>query len=162
MLAGKCSIASDHPNHAFWYQVPRMCFKVYLVSGFNVITMQDRLQLILLLFALDLTVMLNGRTIASGGDVIITDIGKGDKALVCMTDLADCCNVQNNKRGEWKFPDGTLVGTDGGGGDIYRNRGTKLVLLNRRNNALGPLGSYCCEVDTSMICINSESILCIK
>ena len=106
--------------------------------------------------------MLNNQVIASGGDVVITDIGEGASALICMTDQTDCCTsntMGNRRRGEWRFPDGTSVGIDGGGGDVYRNRGTQQVLLNRRNNALGPLGSYCCEVDTmddpnAMICIN--------
>ncbi len=106
-----------------------------------------------------LTFVLNNQTIASGGDVIITDIGEGADALICMTDLTDCCSPSETKRGEWRFPDGTLVGNNNAGGDLYRTRGTQQVLLHRRNNALGPLGSYCCEVDAvndpdARICIN--------
>ena len=103
--------------------------------------------------------MLNNQTIASGGDMVITDIGEGSNALICMTDRTDCCKVLGNRRGEWRFPNGTLVDRNSAGGDLYRNRSTQQVLLNRRNNALGPLGSYCCEVGTvadpnAMICIN--------
>lgn len=107
-----------------------------------------------------LTVLLNSQAIASGGDVVITDIGEGDDALRCMTDQTDCCgNATGNRRGEWRLPNGTLVGKSSVGDDFYRNRGTQQVLLNRRNNALEPLGSYCCEVDTvanpnATICIN--------
>ena len=106
--------------------------------------------------------MLNGQIIPSGGDVVITDVGEGAGALMCMTDRTDCCtfNESSHRRGEWIFPDGSLVGVSDGGGDIYRNRRNQLVLLHRRNNALEPLGIYCCEVDTranpngEMICIN--------
>ena len=106
--------------------------------------------------------MLNGQTISSGGDVIITDIGEGSNALACRTDRADCCDnapPQRTRRGEWRFPDGSVVGSSGVGGDIYRTRGQQRVFLNRRNNALGPLGMYCCDVDTvadpdATICIN--------
>ena len=113
-------------------------------------------------FAVGLSVILAGQTIASDGNVSITDIGEGDSALRCITDQTDCCNFPT-RRGEWRFPDGTLVAVPGVGGDIYRNRGTQTVLLHRRNNALGPLGSYCCEVDTvadpnARICINLSKL----
>ena len=101
--------------------------------------------------------MLNGHPIASGDDVAITDIGEGDAAVICMTDKEGCCS--SNKQGEWRFPNNTTVGTEGKGGDFYRNRGNQQVILNRRRNALGPLGQYCCEVATvdnpnARICID--------
>ena len=111
--------------------------------------------------------MLNGQTISSGSDVVITDIGEGSNALTCSTDQTNCCygyDAQGStRRGEWKFPNDTLVGTNGGGGDFYRNRGDQRVFLHRRNNALGPLGMYCCDVDTvddpdATICINISKI----
>ena len=94
----------------------------------------------------------------------ITDIDEVTNALTCMTDQTTCCTVAGQiRRGEWIFPDGTEVGTNGGGGDFYSNRGTQTVFLRRRNNALGPLGSYCCDVDTvadpdAMICINISKL----
>ena len=104
--------------------------------------------------------MLNGQNIASEGDVVITDIGEGINALACMTDQTDCCDnvAGRTRRGEWRLPNGTLVGTAGGGGDFYRNRGNQLVILNRRNDALEPLGRYCCEVDTTA---NPDGVICI-
>ena len=103
--------------------------------------------------------MLNGQSIASGSGVLITDIGEGSaSALRCMTDQTGCCNVGETRRGQWIFPDGTEVDPPGAGGDFYRDRGTQTVFLHRRNNALGPLGTYCCDVDTvadpdAMICV---------
>ncbi len=99
--------------------------------------------------------------IAAGSDVVITDIGEGaDKALRCVTDQIDCCNSQfGMRRGEWMLPDGSLVGIPNDGGDFYRNRSFQEVFLHRRNNAMGPLGSYCCDLDTvadlnATACIN--------
>ena len=107
-------------------------------------------------FPTGLTLMLNNQPIASGCDVIITDIGEHSRALICMTDNATCCS---NQRGHWLFPDGSPVSGNRSGGDIYRTRGPQIVFLHRRNNALGPLGSYCCDVDTvadpdARVCIN--------
>ena len=57
--------------------------------------------------------------------------------------------------GEWFFPSGTVLGTHGAGGDIYRNRtgaesasstSDATVRLNRRNNAMYPIGLYHCEI----------------
>ena len=92
--------------------------------------------------------------------MVITDIGEGSNALGCRTDQTDCCDnapFVRTRRGEWRFPNGSLVGTDGG--DFYRTRGIQRVFLNRRNNAMRPLGMYCCDVDTvddpdATICIN--------
>ena len=105
--------------------------------------------------------MLNDIRIFNGDDVIITNIDNSSNALTCITDLAGCCTLDDGTRqGEWMFPNGSLVGNNNGGGNIYRTRGTQQVLLNRRNSATGPLGMYCCEVDTTanpngeMICIN--------
>ena len=68
--------------------------------------------------------MLNNQIIAIGSVVVITDIGEGDNALICMT---DCC--ANRRQGEWMFPNGSFVGTNGSGGDFYRNRGDQQVLF---------------------------------
>ncbi len=111
--------------------------------------------------AAGLTLSLRGQRIANGSDVVITDIGIGpDNALTCETDQKDCCNTAaGNQRGEWIFPDNTIVARSSEGGDFFINRRYRQVLLNRRNNATGPLGSYCCDVDTmddpnATICIN--------
>ena len=113
-------------------------------------------------FGPGLSVALNGQIISRGGDVVITDIGEGSNALGCRTDRADCCDNAppvRTRRGDWRFPDGSLVGTNGGDGDFYKTRGQQRVFLNRRSNAMGPLGMYCCDVDTvddpdATICIN--------
>lgn len=98
--------------------------------------------------------MLGGTTVASNAEVVITDVGEDGDALLCGTNAMDCCDVADGiRRGEWLFPNNTQVGTVGGVGDFYRNRGTAVVRLNRRNNAIQPTGLYCCEIDTARICV---------
>ena len=80
--------------------------------------------------------------------VAINDIGEGDDALLCVTDKPDCCDIQDNKMGEFYYPDNTAVGYSNTN-SLSRNRGTKVVRLNRRNNVLSPTGIYRCEVPDS-------------
>ena len=96
--------------------------------------------------------------ITSGDNVTISAIGMQSDALMCLTDKKKCC-TGGNKQGEWRFPNGSLPGISSDNRDFYRNRQKQKVLLHRRNNALGPLGCYCCEVATegdpdARICIN--------
>ena len=87
---------------------------------------------------------LNGSGIANGSDVLITDIGEAEKALLCITDLASCCDV--NRTGEWLFPDRTRVPIKKASDGFYRDRGPRVVRLNRKNGTQSPTGLYCCQV----------------
>ena len=101
---------------------------------------------------------------AANSLIPITDVGDagvtGEAALLCRTDKPGCCS--GTREGEWLYPNGTAVRTNAKGPSdpFYRNRGTNVVRLNRRNGATGPTGLYCCEVasvavpDGAMICIN--------
>ena len=116
-----------------------------------------------------LLLFLRGRSIAGGSNVTITDVGVGaGDALICRTDQTDCCNSGGGRtrRGEWRFPNGSLVAAASAGGDFYVTRHIQQVLLNRINNGRGQLGHYCCEVDTrddpdASICVNMSSKLSI-
>ena len=90
---------------------------------------------------------LGNQTYVNGSEVLLTDIGERDNALLCLTANTQCCNIDRVQLGEWYFPDGTLVpdGQDASR-SIYRNRGPRVVQLNRRNNATSPTGVYRCEV----------------
>lgn len=88
----------------------------------------------------------------------INDIGTGESALLCFTENTNCCGLPN-RTGEWYYPDGTLILSASHGFDLFRNRGSQIVRLNRRNNAQSPTGRYCCEVPDAdqvmqIICIN--------
>ena len=92
---------------------------------------------------------LGDQTYSNDSEVLLTDIGEGDNALLCLTDNTQCCRGGDNPNGgglgEWYFPDGTLVPT-GNNTNIYRNRDLSAVRLNRKNNAQSPIGVYRCEV----------------
>ena len=38
--------------------------------------------------------------------------GLHDQALLCVTDLEDCCESPRTVRGEWYYPDGSVVPFD--------------------------------------------------
>ena len=75
----------------------------------------------------------------------ITDGG----ALECHTDNTTCCRGIDNPdgpgRGEWYYPDGTVVPPPGRGIGFYRTRDHMIVRLNRDRD-LSPTGVYRCEV----------------
>ena len=82
--------------------------------------------------------------------LLLEDIGEGEEeALICRTDRVGCC--QNPGIGNWLNPNTQNVGHASTGDDIYRSRGTGngAVFLRRRNNAVSPLGTYCCRVPTA-------------
>ena len=86
---------------------------------------------------------------ANNSEIAITEVGEGDNALQCRTDLNTCCHPDNpgqSRGGEWRYPNNSLVGYIFKG-DIYRDRGSMVVNLYRRN-ATQPTGLYCCEVPT--------------
>ena len=81
----------------------------------------------------------------------LEDIGENDTALLCMTNSRACCRRNHGNRstiGNWFFPNGTRVHSDGNQWDIYRT-GEQLVLrLYRRRD--GVAGIYRCEIPDSM------------
>ncbi len=91
----------------------------------------------------DVYFMLRGKNYTDGDTVMITDIGEGDNALLCVTDNTKCCRTGSD--GEFFYPDGTAVGFSSTN-PIYRNRGEQVVRLNRRNGATSPLGRYRCAI----------------
>ena len=81
----------------------------------------------------------------------LEDIGKGDDALLCMTNLTACCRApytgeNGSVLGNWYFPNGTRVSCCGNEW-IYRTRGQMVVGLNRRR--VGVEGIYRCEIPDS-------------
>ena len=73
---------------------------------------------------------------------------------MCRTSIPRCC--REVKLGQWYFPNGSLLLTNGDGHDLYRNRDdTGNVRLNRRNNVMGPHGLYTCEIpNTGNVLVN--------
>ena len=91
--------------------------------------------------------------------VRIEDIGEGVDALACQTDRIYCCRIF--RIGEWYYPNGSRVPTQGEGATFYRNRNDEgLVLLNRRpwTYDTASTGLFCCELPNASDIIQ---IMCI-
>ena len=94
----------------------------------------------------------------SGDIVLITDIGvvypgnpDPGSSLACNTANVNthCCRQKDGGNvGEWYFPNSTIVprNSHSPNGDFTRAGYTHQVRLNRRNNAMTPLGTYTCVV----------------
>ena len=100
--------------------------------------------------ALLTAVTLRGVHYPNNSEVLLTDIGEGDNALLCLTDNTQCCRGSDNPfgvfLGQWYFPNGSTPRGSPSGNSIYRTRGPSVVRLNRRNNATSPTGLYRCEI----------------
>jgi hypothetical protein len=57
-----------------------------------------------------------------------------DQALLCVTDLEDCCNTPHTVRGDWYFPDGNVVPIDDSTGlsTFRQNRGPNEFVNGRQ------------------------------
>ena len=82
--------------------------------------------------------------------VSLAEIGEDRNGLLCITDDSDCCTARYlPHRGEWYFPNGSLVGISGSDDSFYRNRGPSIVRLNRRNSDTSLSGIFQCEIPSS-------------
>ena len=86
--------------------------------------------------------------------VTLENIGEGDDALLCLTELTACCRspYTDETVGNWDFPNGTRVpseiGTTGLQWDFYRTRDHSMVLMHRRRG--GENGIYHCEIPDAL------------
>ena len=94
----------------------------------------------------DVRFSLNGTTYQNNSIVNLEDIGVGNTALLCKTNLTACC--QQFSTGSWFFPNATRVRSINPLRDIYRNRDQTVVRLHRRRG--GEDGIYSCEIPDSM------------
>ena len=75
----------------------------------------------------------------------LTDIGHGNEALLCITNLT---GANGSVRGDWYFPNGTRVLSTNDDSEIYGSRGEMVVRMNRRGG--GEEGIYHCEIPDAM------------
>ena len=84
--------------------------------------------------------------------------GSDNDTVQCHTDLETCCRSSEGiHRGDW-FPPGsdTRLTFTGGEDDIYEERRTRVVHLQRRNNPTGPSGIYRCVIATNAVHDDSD------
>ena len=95
---------------------------------------------------------LNGTIYQNNSCIALEDIGQGDDALLCVTNLSACCRPNGSASGNWFFPNETKVFSAGVQTDLYRSIGRMIVLLtelrlNRKGG--GEEGIYRCEIPDS-------------
>ena len=102
--------------------------------------------------AADVWFSLNNTTYLNNSLVTLEDIGENDTALLCRTNLADCCNHSytggyRSAIGNWFFPNESRVPSGYSWSDYYRTRDLMVVHLNRRRGGVD--GIYRCEIPDS-------------
>ena len=92
-----------------------------------------------------------GQTLVNHSYVDLSTVGNssnGSNSIQCHTDLSTCCSgSQGPHRGDWYFPNGTILPFSG---DMYKARGAQRVDL-RRTTATGPTGIYRCGIATNAV-----------
>ena len=89
---------------------------------------------------------LNGNLYLNNSTVVLSEIGEGEKALLCKTGKKDCCGAVPNRFGQFYVPGGGQVPISKQQQGFYRNRGDQSVGLNRREGVTSPTGTYRCEI----------------
>ena len=96
---------------------------------------------------------LRGTTYQNNSLVTLEDIGVGDGALLCVTDLTACCRppftgqgpaYMSAAVGNWFFPNGFRVPSSSNQRDFHRTRGLGMILMHRRGGGVN--GIYSCEI----------------
>ena len=80
----------------------------------------------------------------------VGNAGENSDGVVCHTDLATCCSGgQGIHRGNWSFPDGTLLPPIGPGDPIALGRTYQRAVIRRTSGgATEPTGIYRCDIPT--------------
>ena len=89
---------------------------------------------------------LNGKLYLNNSAIALSEIGEGEKALYCKTDKEDCCGTVPNRFGKFYYPSGVEVSVAWQQHGFYRNRGDKIIRLNRKEGITSPTGTYQCEI----------------
>ena len=102
---------------------------------------------------------LTGPALANHSYVDLSTVGSaGDNSdsVVCHSDLDTCCSGgQGPHRGEWSFPDGTLLPFFGNSVPIGLGRTAQIAII-RRTTATGPTGIYRCDIPTDAVHSDSD------
>ena len=79
-------------------------------------------------------------------------------SVQCHTDLHTCCRSTNGAhRGDWFFPNGSVLGFISSDDDIVEYRGPERVDLRRRNNGSAS-GIYHCSIATNSFHNNDDTL----
>ena len=77
-------------------------------------------------------------------------------SVVCHTDLDTCCSgSQGPHRGDWYFPDGTVLPFIVNNVPIALGRAARIAVIRRTNDVAGPTGIYRCRIAT--VAVHSDT-----
>ena len=105
-----------------------------------------------------------GRRLSSNSYVNITEIGTagdGSDSIQCRSELQNCCQTNGPLTGSWSFPNGSALQSSSSGHSIIQSRGIMRADLRRRNNAIMPVGVYCCRIAYNSSDSSAKKTLCI-
>ena len=78
---------------------------------------------------------------------LVGNDASGSDSVQCHTDLGTCCSVSLGfHRGDWYFPNGTILPFNSPKQAVFEDRGGKRVDLRRRTQ--GTSGIYRCDIPT--------------
>ena len=85
------------------------------------------------------------------GEGFVGDQITGGGALECHTDDTTCCRGIDDPpngvgRGEWYYPNGTVVSPANSGNSIYRTKEHMVIRLSRKGGVTQPAGLYTCVI----------------
>ena len=98
---------------------------------------------------------MNGQTYSNNTALPSSDIGERSRALICLTDLLECCSSDETGSdardatgsvalGSWTLPSGSVAPSSGS--SLTMSRGPSSVFLNRGRFVTAPSGIYTCEI----------------
>ena len=97
-----------------------------------------------------------GPALANHSYVDLSTVGSAldnSDSVVCHSDLGTCCSgSQGFHRGNWYFPDGTILPFSG---TIYLGRAAQIAII-RCTTATGPTGIYHCRIATHAVHSNTD------
>ena len=97
---------------------------------------------------------LMGQALDNHSYVDLSTVGSNNDnsdGVVCHTDLSTCCSTgQGSHRGNWYFPDGTVLPSIGNIVPIGEGRAAMRAVI-RRTTATGPTGIYRCDIPTNAV-----------
>ena len=94
-----------------------------------------------------------GLNLANHSYVDLSLVGSSDSNSVqCITDQQTCCSsAQGIHRGDWYFPNGSVLRFSGDNFNTYESRGPQRVSLLRLDTNSTGSGIYCCSISTNAV-----------
>ena len=98
---------------------------------------------------------MNGQTYSNNTALPSSNIGERSRALICLTNLLECCSSYETESGpigaagsgplgSWTLPSGSVAPSSGS--SLTISRGLSSVFLNRGRFVTAPSGIYTCEI----------------